>query len=96
MISPLIPNGRARSSVFGQIFHEGSNAVMFVRAVQDGQELYGWISLLDLKTFAEQEPLDHNFRWRWGMQKEFFARDPLAAPPKKDPRRVCANCHTLR
>jgi hypothetical protein len=33
---------------FGQIFHEGSNGVMFVRAVQDGQELFGWLSLLDL------------------------------------------------
>ena len=37
-----------RPNPFGQIFHEGSNAVMFVRAVQDGQELYGWFSLLDL------------------------------------------------
>lgn len=37
-----------RPNPFGQIFHEGSNAVMFVRAVQDGQELYGWLSLLDL------------------------------------------------
>jgi hypothetical protein len=37
-----------RPNPFGQIFHEGSNAVMFVRTVQDGQELYGWFSLLDL------------------------------------------------
>jgi hypothetical protein len=37
-----------RPNPFGQIFHEGSNTVMFVRAVQDGQELYGWLSLLDL------------------------------------------------
>ena len=37
-----------RPNPFGQIFHEGSNAVMFVRAIQDGQELYGWLSLLDL------------------------------------------------
>jgi hypothetical protein len=37
-----------RPNPFGQIFHEGSNAIMFVRAVQDDQELYGWFSLLDL------------------------------------------------
>jgi CARDB len=37
-----------RPNPFGQIFHEGSNGVMFVRAVQGGQELYGWFSLLDL------------------------------------------------
>jgi hypothetical protein len=37
-----------RPNPFGQIFHEGSNGMMFVRAVQDGQELYGWFSLLDL------------------------------------------------
>jgi hypothetical protein len=37
-----------RPNPFGQIFHEGSNSVMFVRAIQDGKELYGWLSLLDL------------------------------------------------
>ncbi|HLO18175.1 MAG TPA: hypothetical protein VK206_25310 [Anaerolineales bacterium] len=37
-----------RPNPFGQIFHEGSNGTMFVRAVQDGQELYGWFFLLDL------------------------------------------------
>jgi hypothetical protein len=37
-----------RPNPFGQIFHEGSNGVMFIRAVQDGQEFYGWFSLLDL------------------------------------------------
>ena len=37
-----------RPNPFGQIFHEGSNATMFVKAVQDGQEFYGWFFLHDL------------------------------------------------
>ena len=50
---PIVPVVTAtghtlRPNPFGQIFHEGSNGTMFVRAVQDSQEFYGWFFLLDL------------------------------------------------
>jgi len=37
-----------RANPFGQIFHEGQNGTIFVRAVREGQELYGWLFVLDL------------------------------------------------
>ena len=37
-----------RPNPFGQIFHEGQNGTMFVRAIQGGQELYGWMFVIDL------------------------------------------------
>ena len=37
-----------RANPFGQIFHEGTNGTMLVRAVDRGQELYGWLFIIDL------------------------------------------------
>ena len=33
---------------FGQIFHEGENGTMFVKVIQNNQEFYGWLFILDL------------------------------------------------